>query len=620
MSVSALLKNEFILVQTREQFLHARTVLLDADEVALDTETTKTDVWTDRYLIGLSTYCEIKGRPNQFLGFYFPFRHNHDRKLFPESDNLPLEWLRELAPALEREDCLWILHNAGFDINILLHEGINLGGRIRDTQNRAHLVDENFFNYELATIAKYYCGISKLKEELKNIEKALGGWDIIPPHAMGLYAVRDVEATFKAEKEIAPKLTEDGLDQLWDDDEKYVRCLAEVMRPGILLDCQKAQELSHHADARMAEIQLELGFDPQKKVDLARKLFVSAVSNPQGFEIPPSRGLLRIKNKVYFPNGLPVVDEAALEWYATHHPECQEVVRLVLEYRGLQKAKSTWYDGFLALVGSDRRLHPGLKQHGTKTGRLSSSKPNLQQIPRDITKSPVKTLFQAPQGYELWEYDYSQAELRLITVYSADEKLDYAYREGADLHAMTRDALDIMSVVDNPDTARWVGKQCNFAICYLCGAEKLQTMLWKLGHLEVSEDHCRSFIEGWHDLYPAVKRTAYRVIGVAEKQGQIKYWNGRKRHIPHPRKVHAYKAWNSLIQGGTGQIMKIAMLKLWEDPEFTSQMVNQVHDSLWIYHRKEDFEIQDKLVKEAMGWATEHFSFPFPVDAKRIAG
>lgn len=602
-----------------------RTVLLDADIIVCDTETTKTSVWTDRYMIGVGFYCGIKGREPHTIGFYLPFRHDHDPALFDSVSNLPIEWIRELAPVLEREDVAWIFHNAAFDLNILQNEKLEVPGEIRDTQVIAHLLDENHFSYELDSLARIYLGERKLNPSLKILEKNLDGWDKIPPDAMGRYCEVDCELTYDLHNYLWPKLVEDEeLYQLWTDDlgsRTYVKTLASTMRPGVVLDVKEAERLSHESLERMHVIRQSLGFDPAKASQIAHTLHGSLESGGLGITpvtLSKYKPALGKRGTAEFPNGLPSTDSDHLEYYALKNPAARSIVEQVLEFRRLQKAESTWYTGFRALVGPDRRLHPGLKQHGTVTGRLSSSKPNMQQIPRNVEKTPVKKLFLAPAGYELWEFDYSQLELRLATVYAGQENMKDAYREGADVHHITAEGLGLFSQSNlDYDTARYVGKTSNFLLIYLGSGERLQATLWTEGRLLLPISDCEEWKENFHSLYPNFSATARQATYAATTKGFVRMWNGRRRRFPD--RSGAGSAFNSLIQGGAGQIVMTSMNMIAAEKFEKIQMVNQVHDSIWFYIKKSVSEPARERIAELMEWPTKEFGIPFPVEGKCLA-
>lgn len=543
-------------------------------------------------------------------GFYFPFYHRHDASMFGDR-NLPEEWLSELQSLFDDEDKIWVFHNAQFDLNILEKHGLIVKGVAEDTMIMAHLANENYKGYRpysLDSLCKRLMGVEK-DDIRKKVLPHFDSWEAIPPIAMGKYAVTDVKLTYDLYHVVKAQLEKEGLTQLWEsEDRQFVRVLARVIAQGILLDQALADQLSQRARNRLQEIQHTLGFAPSKKAELCHSLH--GLPESGGLGLPALEGLSKVKN-AEFPQGLPKANTEALSRLRLESipDQAKQVIDLTLEYRTLQKAASTYYEGLLRRTSKKTGLvHPALKQHGTKTGRLSG---DMQQVPRDRKKYPVKDLFISPPGWELWEFDYSQVELRLAVVYAQCESLGRAYINGDDIHEKTGRLIGAYDHLD-PVEARQIGKTSNFLLGYLGGALRLQATIFKDTGMVVSLEFCEEVHRNYHLAYPEFKKKGYEVIAFAEKNGYIKLWNGRKVRFPY--KSECFGAWNNLIQGGAGQIMKHSMMKL----HGKYKMVNQVHDSLWIYLPTDEVEEQKKNIIEIMEWPTQDLGFPFPVDAKRL--
>jgi DNA polymerase-1 len=475
-----------------------------------------------------------------------------------------------------------VFHNAKFDLTVLEQAGLRFPSNIQiyDTMLMHHLIDENP-PHALKQLAQKYLGYQEAPEFQKRI-KAMAkdyGWECVHPIAMGQYAEQDALLTMQLFKKILPEVEAQELDGCMKTDIEFMEFLRQVEVTGVRLDRELTLQRSLESADRMGKIRAELGFEPSKDRQLIDKLYSEP---PLGLGLVPSS---------HTPTGRIQVNEAVLT--GINHP----LAGLVLEYRGLQKAKSTWYDGFLEKADLAGRLHPNFKQHGTLTGRLSCENPNLQQIPREYDR--VKALFLADPGYELWEFDFSQIELRLAAVYGNETALLAAFREGRDVHQAVADALGI---------SRYAAKTLNFAILYGAGAGKLATMLG------ITHAAAQNYLASYHTTYPELARISEHAAIVAERNGWVKYWTGRRRHFKWPSETH--KAFNSIIQGGAFEIVKKSGLILHYEK---CRVVNQVHDSYWINLPMPVTPYKIRYICELMsGWTEEAFQMQFTVDAKRL--
>lgn len=594
-----------MLITTREQFKAALTTLLDADIVAVDTETTFTKSFEERILIGLATHCKIKGREPAEVSFYFPFRHKHNPTLFGDNENLPIEWLKELDSFFSRSDVTLLFHNAKFDMQILRKEGIECPAPFWDTMLMSWMVDENTTHALKGLGALIGIEDAKTEQEIiKKLQKSCGSWEAIPPLAMERYACKDVYLTFRLYEHFLPQIKQQKMYDIWKDESDFSRALQQMEERGIRINPVQARTLAAAAYQRMQEIVQELGFDPGKPASLARKLF-GVPPEGLGLSVPEcsSRRLEPPLDTVagvlkYIPN----MDKANLSRYD------DPIVSLVLEFRGLQKAYSTWFMAFHDLRDSADRLHPTFKQHGTKTTRLSCSGPNMQQLPRmkneeeeqGVTKTLVKKMLSATDNYQLWEFDYAQVEYRLAAVYSGEASILEAFREGADFHQLTADLLGI---------DRYGGKTLNFAILYGAGPRKLAEML------SIGESDARELLDNYWAAYPSLSAVVQQATEAAKQRGWVRLWTGRRRHFQYPSEHH--KAFNSIIQGGAAEIMKHTMLRFYRnhsDSKF--KMVSQVHDALWFEIPEVAVESHSEVIQNVMEWPEDDFGLPFPVDAK----
>lgn len=377
---------------TYDKFDKALEYLKDTELCAVDTETYWIDQYHLRKIIGVSVYFQTNG--DKFFGFYFPFRHGSVGGLPVENlsitDELPR--LTETLNTIPKH----IYHNAKFDRSRFALEGLELTSSFYCTMLMSHMWDENG-SHKLEDLAERF-GIdpeaNARQKELHKLRHKIG-WHRIPLDKMGEYAVGDTRNTYRLFPRLQAFLEKQELWNLWPDMEEYSDVMMQMELRGIGINPDLAYELSKSALERMSAIKDELRFDPGKPLELATRLFTEL-----GLPI-----LAVGKPSKQFPKGRPTMDEDAITELGKRCLD-DPTVQLVLEYRGLQKARSTWYDGWLELMDSKYRLHPSFNIIGTVSTRRSSSDPNVQQIPRDIDSCPVKKLLTPTEGYELWEFDY----------------------------------------------------------------------------------------------------------------------------------------------------------------------------------------------------------------------
>jgi DNA polymerase-1 len=562
-------------------------VISQAEVVAIDTETYWTKSWENKRIIGVSVYGEIN---NKHFNGYYPYRHES-----PDGENLPLDTLESLAKTLDQIPC-HVYHNAKFDRSRFLREGLALDKPFYDTMLISHMVDENT-SHELEDLAEMYHidPHANLRKSHIHAVRSKVVWHKIPLSIMEPYACGDTSNTYKLWKRLMPVLAKQELTDLYPIEGQYSDALMHIELRGVRIDQEYAEHLSDYATARMYSISQKLGFDPGKVLLLAKKLFLE-------LKLP----ILEVgKPSKQFPDGRPKMDEPTMEKLAKKASgEAKEVMDLVLEYRGLQKARSTWYDGFIDKCDSNSRIHTTYNQHVTVTTRLSSVDPNMQQLPRDVESSPVKKMLRATAGYELWEFDYNQIEYRLAGVLSDDPVILDAYRSGSDMHSST--ALRLK-------TDRQSAKTINFLLIYEGGPGRLAETFG------ISIENARPIWEGYHHTYYHMFAFAARVNATAAQRGYIRLWDGRRRRF----RLHfeTKKAWNSYVQGGAASIVKRSIVSLHQDKELKSKMVGQVHDSIWFEIPVGKFDEEAERIKYHMEWPTREpkFKIPFPTEAKQLA-
>jgi len=538
--------------------------------ISVDTETNYTDVYSDRFCLGISI-C-IDGEDC----YYIPVNHQKFGDWVPENIIVPEDLFSCVMVPI-------IFHNAKFDIHVLKKAGIIFSAitcsDIQDTMIMAHLIDENWF-VALEELSKRILGNEGKRKELKNVLKAMGGkemWTSFPPIYMCSYAETDAKLTYDLYFTLKSMLEAQDLWEVYRNDIHFMLILQKLEEDGLPVDLELCSTLEKRCESRMLDIRRELGFDPAKPSQLHPKLF----------GLPPL-GLGLIPTSLTPKTRKPQVNDAYLQ--SVNHP----IAGLVLEYRGLGKAMSSYYRAYQELADQAGILHATFKQTGTVTGRLACADPNLQQIPRE---GDVKGVFLPRSGFELWEIDYSNIEMRLAAVYAQEHAMLDIFKDRAgDIHGLVAQRLNI---------PRQKAKVVNFLIIYGGGKEVLATQLG------ITYQEAYSILQGYKREFKAIFDVMYSATEAAKKASYVKMWTGRRRHFTLYPDFH--KAFNSIIQGGAMEIIKRSMIELSAQGY---DMCNQVHDSVWVNVRdKEEVTSIQKLMES---WTEEAFDLPFYTEAKRL--
>lgn len=556
--------------------------MLDAEVIAVDTETTGFGVRDGRdYLMGISVayYLGSLG----IMSAYFPVRH--------EGENLNPSVLHQLRPILESKPL--IFHNIKFDLQSLATVDINPGTdpnqRLFCTQQIAHMVNEEWFSKSLDSLSKNLLGDEKAKDEVAKWTHAFG-WKTIPADLMDEYARHDAELTLRLFAEILWKEARaQELDELWPTELAFIRLLDKIERRGIKVDQDFVKTKVSVGQTRMQDICDELGFEPTPTQ--LNKLFFEELKLP----------ILSLT-----PGGKPCLDKKNMEQYDEILSHINDKrARLVLEYRGWQKAVSSLYLPTLNLISPDGRIRPNFKPHGTKTSRLSCETPNLQQIPRQSTNvwnGDAKRSFVPADGYKQLEFDYAQLEYRLAAAYGEVESLLDIFAKGEDPFIPTA-----IEVFGGPEF-RQSAKTLTYSTLYGAGQRRIS---FALG---ISESAASDVIGRFRELYPGIYVASAKATKLAATRGYVRYWTKRRRHFPNAEV--AYKAFNSIIQGGGAELVKHALLRV--DNELCNEdcrIVLTVHDSIVLEVKEELAEsIKEPVIKLMTDFP--QFSVKFDVECK----
>ncbi len=572
---------------------------------AVDTETTSVRPM-EADLVGIALACQ------EGEGYYIPVGHLRTVAGQPQ---LTLDLVAEqLGPVLADDGVVKYAHNASYDLIVLHQHGMTVRGLEFDTMIAAYLLDPTGRNLGLKGLAWQELGVEMTPiVELIGKGKSQLTMDQLSVDRVLPYAAADADMTFRLVPHLKSRLEERQLWPLFTEVEMpLVSVLMDMERTGVALDVAFLEQMSHELHLRLSEVEQQIyqqvgyPFNLNSSQQLSEALFTKL-----GL---PVDGVPRGKSGQYSTAA------DVLEKLQGSHA----VIDAILEHRQLSKIKSTYVDALPLLVNRRTgRLHTSWNQTGTVTGRLSSSEPNLQNIPiRTDVGRRVRQAFVAPSGSVLLGADYSQVELRILAHISGDENLLAAFRRGEDIHAST--AASILGVPIDQVTAdmRRLAKTINFGLIY--GMSD-----WGLAaRTELSQEEASEFISKYFAQFPRVRQYLAQVKQQAAEQGYVETLLGRKRYFPELRsgsRAHGSlksaaqrMAINHPIQGTAADIIKMAMIRLHHELQnrgLSSQMIMQVHDELVLEVPDVEFAGVQRLVKSVMEGAYE-LDAPLKVDIK----
>lgn len=563
----------------------------------MDTETNGEDIRDGRgKLQGLSIATVIPGV--SYVGRYIQCYHSTEPG---PTHNIDRDTFLRLKAAIENYKGVLIFHNAKFDLESLRSVGIIYTGRFICSLQWAHLVNENYpYSYDLTSCVKHYCKDEGKKDDgaFKAL-LALHGWANFPGDAMEEYGVYDAVLAYRLAGELYKLMKKEGILDYWYNHKmKFTNVVRKMESRGVRMDVAKCLRMTAIGESIMEDMKELLGgLNPGSGKDLETLLI-------------DRMGLPVVKASA--KTGKPSFDKAAMEVYdKALETKADETAVYILTYRGWQKAVSSNYKPYVELLSPDGRLRPNYKLHGTRTGRMSCEKPNLQQIPREGDKAwngDMKLAFIPADGYTLWEFDYSQLELRLGTAYAKEQALLQVFEEGRDIFTEMSKELN--------DT-RHNTKTRVYTMQYGGGAKRLSEVFG------ISVDKAKEQIDHYYDMYPGFKSVQRYAQYKVKANSKVQVWSGRYRHFRYP-KDEAHKAFNSVIQGGAADIVERTMIKLFEqvDDDELCRMLLTVHDSV-IFEIKNGYEDEYKkriieIMESVDGFNGESFGVKFAVECKRF--
>ena len=563
--------------QEKQQALVAK--LAGADAFAFDTETTGTDPIVAE-LVGMS-FAITEGE-----AYYVPVPAGRDKAQ---------QVVETFRTVLIDEKSLKIGQNIKYDYLVMQNYGVELGGPMFDTMI-AHYLLQPELSHGMDYLAEVYLKYDTIKIESLIGARGRGQKNMrdLAPEAVCDYACEDADVTLRLKHILEKELATAGAERLFYDIEMpLVRVLAYMERNGARISTDTLQETSRYFTERLLQIENDI-------YGLAG--FTFNIASPKQVGEVLFERLKIVEKAKKTKSGQYSTSEEVLEGLRTKHP----IVEKILEHRGLKKLLSTYVDALPALINPQTgKIHTSFNQTVTATGRLSSSNPNLQNIPiRNEDGKEIRRAFIPEPGCEFFSADYSQIELRIMAHLSGDENLIEAFRSGEDIHAATAAKIYHVPLEEVTREQRSRAKTANFGIIYGISVFGLAE------RMNVSRSEAKELIENYFITYSGVKRYMDESIAVAREKGYIETILHRKRYLPditsHNSVVRGYaerNAINAPIQGSAADIIKIAMIEIYRRfraEALRSTMMLQVHDELNFSVYPEERERVQQIVIEAM--------------------
>ncbi|MCD7932964.1 MAG: DNA polymerase I [Tannerellaceae bacterium] len=585
--------HNYYIADNEEEIAKLCRILEDQDFFAFDTETDGIDPLKSK-LVGLSFAI----KENE--AWYVPVSENQEEAL---------QILKNFSPALQNEKIQKIGQNIKFDILVLRKYNIRVAGPLFDTMIAHYLLNpelrhgmdymaETYLHYKTIPIESLIGPRGKKQLTMRSV----------PLDKIAEYAAEDADVTIKLKNFFEPELKKQGMESLFFDMEMpLVYVLTEMEETGVKLDTTALKQSSDLLTAELNKLEKEIH-------EMAGTEF-NINSTRQVGEILFDR--LKIESKAKkTKTGSYSTSEDVLEKLRSKHP----VVDKLLQYRGLKKLLSTYIDALPELISPESgKVHASFNQTVTATGRLSSTNPNLQNIPiRDDLGREIRKAF-IPENEEclFFSADYSQIELRLMAHLSQDANMVEAFLSGEDIHAATAAKIYGIDVKEVTSDMRRKAKTANFGIIYGISIFGLAE------RLNVPRDEAKELIEGYFRTYPGVREYMDKSIQVAKEQGYVETLFKRKRFLPDINSNNAVvrgyaerNAINAPLQGTAADIIKVAMFRIYqrfEAEKLKSKMILQVHDELNFNVHKDELEKVKQIVLEEMEGAIQ-LSVPLIAD------
>ena len=572
-------QHEYQLIENEGELRRLCDFFITKKFVSIDTETTSTDAISAK-LVGLSFSAE------ESKAFYVPVPANYEEAL---------KVVQIFKPLYESDKIMKIGQNIKYDYEVLTRYGVTIQGKMFDTMI-AHYLIQPELHHNMDYLAETLLGYQTI-----HIEELIGpkgkkqkNMRDLSPTDIYEYAAEDADITLRLRNVLEPRLKELGVEELfWNIEMPLVRVLADMELNGVCLDTEALQDTSKIFTERMKEYEQEIYKEAGEEFNISSPKQVGDILF----------GKLQIMDKPKkTKTGQYVTSEEVLQSLENKSP----IVRNILNYRGMKKLLSTYIDALPKLINPRTgHIHTSFNQALTATGRLSSSDPNLQNIPvRTDDGKEIRKCFIPEEGCLFFSADYSQIELRIMAHLSEDENMMEAFREGHDIHRATAAKIWHEDIDKVTDAQRKKAKQANFGIIYGITTYGLAQ------RMDISNAEAKDLIQDYFRTFPKVQAYMEHAKEVARAKGYAETLFHRRRYLAdinsHNATVRGFaerNAINAPIQGTEADIIKVAMVRIWErfkKEGIRSKMILQVHDELNFSVYPEEREQVERIVIEEM--------------------
>ncbi|GGI55963.1 DNA polymerase I [Winogradskyella haliclonae] len=571
--------------------------LMTQNSVCFDTETTGLNPLTAE-LVGIAFSWEV-GK-----GFYVPF---------PENKDEAQELIEELRPFFESETIQKIGQNLKYDIKILAKYNIDVKGKLFDTMLAHYLINPDM-RHNMDVLAETYLNYTPISitELIGKKGKNQLSMREVPLEKQTEYAVEDADITLQLKEHFEKELGEANTQQLFDDIElPLLRVLADMELEGINLDKDFLNSLSEELNNDISNLEKRIYNTAGEEFNIA---------SPKQLGVILFEKLKLVDKPKKTKTGQYSTAEDVLSYLAKDH----QIIRDVLDFRGLSKLKSTYVDALpLQVEDSTNRVHTDYMQTVAATGRLSSNNPNLQNIPirTERGRQVRKAFVPRNEDYTLLAADYSQIELRIIAALSEEETMIEAFKNGEDIHASTASRVFNVPISDVSREQRSNAKTVNFGIIYGVSAFGLSNQT------DLSRSEAKELIDTYYETYPKLKAYMSKQVDFARDNGYVQTVLGRRRYLKDINSRNAVvrgaaerNAVNAPIQGSAADIIKIAMINIHQKlkaSDYKSKMLLQVHDELVFDVYKPELDNMKSLIKSEMENA---YKLSVPLDVELDIG
>ena len=572
-------QHEYKLIENEEELHKLCDFFITKEYVSIDTETTSTDAISAE-LVGLSFSVE------ENKAFYVPIPANNEEAI---------KYVQIFKPLYESDKIMKIGQNIKYDYEVLSRYGVTLQGKMFDTMI-AHYLIQPELHHNMDYMAETLLGYQTI-----HIEELLGpkgkkqkNMRDLSPTDIYEYAAEDADITLRLKNVLEPRLKELGVEELfWNIEMPLVHVLADMELNGVCLDTEALQDTSKIFTERMKQYEQEIYKEAGEEFNISSPKQVGDILF----------GKMQILDKPKkTKTGQYVTSEEVLQSLESKNP----IVRNILNYRGMKKLLSTYIDALPKLINPRTgHIHTSFNQALTATGRLSSSAPNLQNIPvRTDDGKEIRKCFIPEEGCLFFSADYSQIELRIMAHLSEDENMMEAFREGHDIHRATAAKIWHVDIDKVTDVQRKKAKQANFGIIYGITTYGLAQ------RMDIPNSEAKELIEGYFHTFPKVQAYMEQAKEEARAKGYAETLFHRRRYLADINSRNATvrgfaerNAINAPIQGTEADIIKVAMVRIWErfkKEGIRSKMILQVHDELNFSVYPEEREQVERIVIEEM--------------------